>query len=468
MVFFDLVPVHAQDLDLILLLADHFLRLVDVAAADERAEGLGGLLTGDVLLTDDGLDGGPEGGVHLFLFGLLVVELAQVAEDLGSQVFLDRFALLIVGDETGIGGAADELGARGLTDGVNAHFLAALGDEEAGSRREMPVAGKDDISVRVSVHGRLVDMVKDDKIGKILDDLVGGVLGIDDGVGHLTDVADLGTQRRIGKVAEKRDVQDLIAVGKLVPEGFDIRALLVKLVKRNVPMLKIDESNDLFLVLGLVFAEQLLYESYGFVPPFSRIFYVQSFLLYFFLIIPATRRHRAAFAFRLAGVADVPTEAHDAVAEIRALLGGQQLPQGHLGADGILFAGGGQSQPCADADAMGIGNDGGQPVHVPQQQVGDLPPHPGEAQQLLHGVRQHPAVFLSQHPALLLDGGSLGAVKPAGLHDLLDAGEVSFSQRLCRGKFPEQRLADDIHPLVGALGGKPPHHHQLPWLLPVL
>ena len=65
----------------------------------------------------------------------------------------------------------------------------------------------------------------------------------------------------------------------------------------------------------------------------------------------------AGAAFRAAGGTDITAKKDKAVAEIAALFWGDNLFQGQLNLVGILAFS--QAQTAADADAVGVGDDGG-------------------------------------------------------------------------------------------------------------
>ena len=100
--------------------------------------------------------------------------------------------------------------------------------------------------------GFLIYVIEQDKIGKILFVCRGGILRFDDIVGDLTNARDLKTNGRIGKIRKKDDLLQLITTGKLVAPRFDIGFCLVKSVKRNKPVLVIDEGDRSFSSLALL------------------------------------------------------------------------------------------------------------------------------------------------------------------------------------------------------------------------
>ena len=85
---------------------------------------------------------------------------------------------------------------------------------------------------------------------------------------------------------------------------------------------------------------------------------------------------RAFAAFGVPGGTAVPAEEDDAVAEVGAFLRGEDLPQLLFHLFGFLALA--QAQSAADADAVGVADDGaGDAVEVAQQEIGGLAAHAG-------------------------------------------------------------------------------------------
>ena len=129
---------------------------------------------------------------------------------------------------------------------------------------------------------------------------------------------------------------------------------------------------------------------------------------------------------------------------------------------GVFFTFRVHPEAPAKADAMRVGNDSGEPEQVPPQQVCNLPPHTGEFQKFLHVGRHHAAVVFHQHPGGVHNILRFRMIQPAGADQFLHLGNVCLCHRRGIGKATEEIFADQIHPRVGTLGGKPPHHQQPP------
>ena len=173
--------------------------------------------------------------------------------------------------------------------------------------------------------------------------------------------------------------------------------------------------------------------------------------------------HLAAGAVGLAGVADRPAVHHQTVAEVAALLGGNDLPQGHLHPAGVLDAVH-QAHAVDQPDAVGVGDDGRLAEHISHNQVGALAAHSRQRQQGVEIVGHLAVVFIPQNPHTGADVPGLAAAQAAGLDDGLDLFGGGLGQSLHTGIFGKQFLGDHIHPGVGALGRQPHPHQQLPGL----
>ena len=166
-------------------------------------------------------------------------------------------------------------------------------------------------------------------------------------------------------------------------------------------------------------------------------------------------------ALGAAGDTHRPAVEDHAVAEVVGLLRGEYGPQllFHLG--GVLGTVG-KAQQAGDADTVGVGHHhAGGVVHVPQNQVGGLPPHAGELQQVLHGVGDPPAIIPNQHLGGQNDVLGLGPEKAGGVDVLLHLGDLGVCQRLQGGEPGIQRRGHLVHPLVGTLGGQPDGKQEL-------
>ena len=156
---------------------------------------------------------------------------------------------------------------------------------------------------------------------------------------------------------------------------------------------------------------------------------------------------RAFLAFRGACRADLATEPNNAMAKITLLCGLDQRNQCALHLDGVLAIGGHEAEPPADADAVGVCDDGGLFVNVAQQQIGDLPTDAGEFQKLVHLVGKRAAVIALQHGAGGLDIGGLGAEQTARTDDVFNVGDRRVAKALGIRVSPKQLAANDIDAL---------------------
>lgn len=125
----------------------------------------------------------------------------------------------------------------------------------------------------------------------------------------------------------------------------------------------------------------------------------------------ASRRLRAA---------DIASKINEAVAGIGLLLLRNGIGKYSLDLQGILQFLGIKSEPSADADAMRIRNDTGDPENVAEQEIGDLPSDSGKLAELIYISRQLAAVFIAELDASRLDRRRLSSVKSAGTDDRLD------------------------------------------------
>ena len=151
------------------------------------------------------------------------------------------------------------------------------------------------------------------------------------------------------------------------------------------------------------------------------------------------------------------------MAEVVGFLWGQNGPQVvfHLFRGGVLR----QPQAAGNADAVGVRHHGGLVVDVPHNEVGGFPPYAGQPCQLLDGVRHLAAELVPNHQAYAQNVLGLGVVKPAGANQLPNLLHRALAKGLQGGEAGEQRRGDQVHPGVGALGGKPCGDKQLQGVL---
>ena len=88
---------------------------------------------------------------------------------------------------------------------------------------------------------------------------------------------------------------------------------------------------------------------------------------------------------------------HETVAQITALFGRDDLPECHLHLLRFLDAVH-KADLVAQADAVGVGDDGGLAEHVAHDEICALAAHAGQCQQFLKGRRYLAVVLVPQHP----------------------------------------------------------------------
>ncbi len=170
-------------------------------------------------------------------------------------------------------------------------------------------------------------------------------------------------------------------------------------------------------------------------------------------------------AHGLSGGAHRPTVEHHPMAEVVGLLRRQDLAQLLLHLGRVLCAVG-EAQPAGDADAVGVcHHHAGGAVHIPQNQVGRLAAHSGQAQQILHGVGHPAAVLAEQHLGAQHHVTAFRPEKAAGVDVLAHLVNVRLGKALQGGEPRVQGGGDLVHPLVGALGGQAHGEQQLIVLL---
>ena len=125
--------------------------------------------------------------------------------------------------------------------------------------------------------------------------------------------------------------------------------------------------------------------------------YVKSDVGCFLPRVAADVRKTAFFALRLPGIADGPAMHHETVAQITALFGRDDLPERHLHLLRFLDAVH-KADLVAQADAVGVGDDGGLAEHVAHDEICALAAHAGQCQQFLKGRRYLAVVLVPQHP----------------------------------------------------------------------
>ena len=111
---------------------------------------------------------------------------------------------------------------------------------------------------------------------------------------------------------------------------------------------------------------------------------------------------------------------------------------------------------------MRVRNYSRQSVYVTDDKICNLSADSGKFQKLVHLLRDNAAEVSYNHPGHILYVLRLYAVNAAGIDDFLDFGKVSLCHFFRRRKVFKKLLRNDVHTLVRALGGQPPHNEKPP------
>ena len=152
---------------------------------------------------------------------------------------------------------------------------------------------------------------------------------------------------------------------------------------------------------------------------------------------------------------------HKAVAQVAALFGRNDLPQGHFHLLRFLDAVH-QANFVAQTDAVGVCYDGRFAEHIAHDEVGAFAPHPGQSQKFLKGGGHLAVVLVPQHPHTGGDVPGLGVPQAAGLDDGFNVLRFRRSQGCHIRVFGKQVFHYDVHPGIGALRCQPDADQQLP------
>lgn len=123
--------------------------------------------------------------------------------------------------------------------------------------------------------------------------------------------------------------------------------------------------------------------------------------------------------------ADISAKVDKAVAGIGLIFAWDRVCENALNLDGVFKLLGIKSESAADAYAMSIRYDAGDPENVAEEKVGDLSSDAGEFAELFDVARQFSAVFVAKLNASRLDRRRLCAVKSARtdyIFDILEGG----------------------------------------------
>ena len=165
-----------------------------------------------------------------------------------------------------------------------------------------------------------------------------------------------------------------------------------------------------------------------------------------------------------AGDTDRPAVMDEAVAEVAALFGRNNLPQLPLHFARLMDIIH-KSDQIAQTDTMSIGDNSGFSEHIPHNQVCAFPPDSGEGEYFLKTVRNISPIPVAQY---FHAGGNIpgfASAKTAGTHDLLYFFNVCFSKCVDGRKLFIQLRSDLVHPLIRTLCCKPHTDQKLPGIL---
>ena len=163
------------------------------------------------------------------------------------------------------------------------------------------------------------------------------------------------------------------------------------------------------------------------------------------------------------GDADGTAMVYKAVAEVIALFRRDDLPEFALYLC-RLFDVVDEADQVAEADAVGVGDDGRFAEDVAHDKVCALSADAGQSQELFEGLRHMVVVLVVKDAHTGTDVAGLAAAQAAGADDLLDF--LRFGGGKCRNvrEFFVQQRCDLVHTGIGALGCKADTHQELPGL----
>ena len=118
------------------------------------------------------------------------------------------------------------------------------------------------------------------------------------------------------------------------------------------------------------------------------------------------------------GDTDRPAVMDEAVAEVAALFGRNNLPQLPLHFARLMDIIH-KSDQIAQTDTMSIGDNGGLSEHIPHNQVCAFPPDSGKGQYFLKGIRNISVIPVAQYFHTRGNIPGFAPAKAAGTHDLL-------------------------------------------------
>jgi hypothetical protein len=96
-----------------------------------------------------------------------------------------------------------------------------------------------------------------------------------------------------------------------------------------------------------------------------------------------------------------------------------------------------QTQPVAEPDHVGVDREPRFAEGHPQDDVGGLAAHPGQAGEALHGVRHLAPELLTEHLAHADQGASLGPKESGGVDQLLELALIGMGVAGCAGHAGE-------------------------------
>ena len=174
----------------------------------------------------------------------------------------------------------------------------------------------------------------------------------------------------------------------------------------------------------------------------------------------------AGSALRAAGDADGAAVVYEAVAEVIAFFGRNDLPQFALHFRGF-FDVVNEADQVAQADAVGIGDDSGFAEDIAHNEVSALSTDTGQSQEFIEGLRHMVIILLVKNSHAGTDVACLASPESAWTDDLFNL--LRFRCCECRnvGKFFVQKRCDLVDAGVGTLSREADTHQELPGLFVV-
>ena len=165
----------------------------------------------------------------------------------------------------------------------------------------------------------------------------------------------------------------------------------------------------------------------------------------------------AGGALRAPGDTDCTPVVDEAVAEVISFFGGDDLPQFALYFRGF-FDVVNEADQVAEADAVGIGNDGRFAEDIAHNEVGALAADTGQGKKFFKGLRHVIVIFLVQDAHAGADVTGFAAAESAGTDDLFNLFRLRGSECSDVGEFFIEKGCDLVDAGVGTLGSQANAH----------